>query len=1460
MKKFIALICMLAMIISVCAPLSVVNVSAAQTNYFAGFSCAGGAKISNGVLLMNAADSSMTATYSLKSADKYVLKFSMKLNSMGTSNGGVQIFNDGYRTGFYIRDDRLSMFAGQSTTYRPGVGYTWHEYRFEVDKVAGTSTLYFDNQLLGTTPMNTNSGASSVKFWAQGGHTLEVENFQFWNLDNSSTEGVVSHTTSPEYTESFVEDWKDKDIAPEWVIYDGKELDWDTENGVLNFDVVDGQTSVLYSAERPLKVTDNFDIEFDMQIREVLGATPQFAFKGGGFNTYFHHGGHKITTTPAETGAQFGIIAPHPNGEWHTYRLERRKAFMTLFMDGKEIHTMQMQPSSTQTYWRMNASGASNAVCRVSFGTFKYTAYFPEIEIEKPYVRSEYAVGSEVTLKAKIADEAVDYVDYYINGVNVGRGYKENQYEYIYKNAQAGAYAVTARLGDSESLAVEFFVKEPYDADVEFENKNITLGESAVVKIKAEDLISEYPISKVEYYVNNEYAGVSTAAPFALELKGLTVGTHSVHAKMTNASNGTYFLTEAMPMTVTAFNQKNVEINREYMIDYKSGGSGSINIEDGYFKLKMTHGTDKVTYETLDGTKTYDLGAGTYKAVVTSGTADVYYNGQFAFSFKMPRTTNKNIVDFSGVTDFSIGGTGVKSTFFTESWPGTANYDKSFGDFGIRHAFEYNPTDPVVGFNKRDNLVNYSVEFDKLDASDETLEYWDGEYHIKLEFKDGKIHTTRQDSMVNYVDRLPYTLEGTVEAGYYRLTVARGMCMLWRDNVWMGSWPACMEASKINLKRTMANPSASTIVAIKGTDDNYYHLEDFEGNTEMSYDAYWISEDAAKGTIAEDDGNKYLEVTGKGRYYLPGLSQNTNLKFRAKAATGSDFSFIGRYSPRYHIIRYGYDAEKAAWYAEFDDIDTYGGTKYGKKRFHFPGEFTFDQWHDFELYLDEFTIQLKCDGKTVIDTDEFYFNNRGFSLGVEINSGTVALDDVNYQGQGRASSGIKSITNNDGATYTDFYQQESGRIISTGRMDRYSDDEGETWSTPVATGTLGYTTNTIKTQEGWDLSVAQSSLKSWATITHPDGTKEGPFCVSERDARYRVSLNAILYQAKNGTIFYTTDEGGSENFGINGTYYSNDGGYTWHESTLMETANHGYNLQEIRIVDMPEEGRVRMYARSWTGFIQYVESTDGGKTFSQDFHSSEFLAAMCTFCVRRDVDEEQTYYAIFNYDSENSWSGRYSTPRNRLILAVSYDGCKTWEFAADLINLGDYPYGTHRNHSIDIFDGTIYIGYNGDGSEGLLYAIDTKELKSTVRFQECDERYFSGARVDEFSNRQSIIPKTTGRASIFGNYVDVEVDGTMVSADAMARATGALMTTNGSEMTFKFGEDGVVKFTDGATSYVMNGETVEFGSVIYKNGKMDIKAVSEIFDRPLYDGDHSWILFYNNEFYDVYEKEMANLV
>ena len=46
----------------------------------------------------------------------------------------------------------------------------------------------------------------------------------------------------------------------------------------------------------------------------------------------------------------------------------------------------------------------------------------------------------------------------------------------------------------------------------------------------------------------------------------------------------------------------------------------------------------------------------------------------------------------------------------------------------------------------------------------------------------------------------------------------------------------------------------------------------------------------------------------------------------------------------------------------------------------------------------------------------------------------------------------------------------------------------------------------------------KNRLKNWAYISKDEGkTWEGPFCVTEREAKYRTTLNGLLYQAKNGT-------------------------------------------------------------------------------------------------------------------------------------------------------------------------------------------------------------------------------------------------------------------------------------------------------------------------------------------------------
>ena len=104
---------------------------------------------------------------------------------------------------------------------------------------------------------------------------------------------------------------------------------------------------------------------------------------------------------------------------------------------------------------------------------------------------------------------------------------------------------------------------------------------------------------------------------------------------------------------------------------------------------------------------------GEYKIVVASGTADLYYNGQFAASWRMPRSDKTDFVTHSGIDSFVIGGSGVKTALYAEKWSGEAEYYRRLAN----------------------RAPNYSLEFDKTDASDEKILFYDGEYKIELEIR-----------------------------------------------------------------------------------------------------------------------------------------------------------------------------------------------------------------------------------------------------------------------------------------------------------------------------------------------------------------------------------------------------------------------------------------------------------------------------------------------------------------------------------------------------------------------------------------------------------------------------------------------------------------------------------------------------------------------------------------------------
>lgn len=1463
-RKITALVCVFVMMLTVIAPGTSVfaareascwNVSATESNV----------TFEDGVLMLDGTNGTAARwTYTVTFPESFTVKFSAKIHKSGTM--GIQIFDGAHRSGMYMRDDRVSPFGGTQAYY--AIGNDWHDYRVEVDK--GVQSIYIDNTLVTTQASQANTGASSFFFWGNEDTKMEVGYYSLQSYDGKpirlkSASYAGDYLPGDEYTEGFYQDWKTD--TGNWYLVDNPAVEWDKEEGVVRFDGSKGTQGGYYPMQHAVKFTKNFDWKWKMRIiRNVVG-TMQFKYAGDGLNSYFYvekrgkitgaqYWESLITGKASSQGMGIPIFLGDDWGDWVDYEIQRRGNYLTLLVDGGKVKTWRTYAGSVNPgilSYSLEGKGIGNMNSDLfEVGPVSYTPYLPTIDMTKPVYNSEYAQGTDVELQAT-ASEDVDYIDYYVDDVKVGRGYAPD-YTYILENVQVGTYNISAGVGDERSVASVMTVKPAFSATLQLSNEEIKYGASVEASIVSDELDASVAPVKVEYYVNGKLAATATTTkPFKATLKGMNVGTASVYAKVTNAQ-GVAQTTDTETVDVYTNGGESVKFGREYDISYKyESGTGKVEAEDGYFKLSIQNEGTTLKYLDADGTmkeyamnryKDYVTGYGEYRVITTSGYAEVYYNGQLLHSFYMPRTTAENKLSYSGVKDFRMTGSGCKYTLFSTDWAGEEYYTSDALNVGVYSA----------------------LEFDKTDLSDEVIDYYDGRYHIQLRFEDGKLYA-RDQGKTGCDIKEKFALENPAEVGYYRVNVTEGVCQVWCNNKLIGGFAGPLYAHKPQIIRQMTNPSASTFIEVKNLEDIYYHSEDFSGNKEMAAYDYWLKYDDVTASINSDNGKYFTTINSKseGKFYLNAFTKNNKFSAKVKVDSASNFYMLQRFFSIYYYTKLGYDFDKGVYFAEYDATGGNSAASIGLEREEFPGKFETGVWHDVEVITDETNLVMFVDGKKVIDTD-FWFVQSGCS-GFGVVNGTLHFTDVEYEGRGKVGSGALTVIDNSGSTYNDFVQLSDGRVasLSTRGGNRYTSDAGKTWTAQEKDGRFN-NTNVLQMADGRFASFVSNSNIAYVSFSDDDGVTMSAqeTLPLNHERSYLVIQNNFSNVAKNGRLLVSTDEGMSETSGKVAVYWSDDNGATWKESdTFFEETVNGINTQEASLIDMPEENHYRIFFRTDRNFIYYADSYDGCKTFDQmKMMPSPFKAPVCTFKIKRDIYEDQTYYALWTYDTENDWHNRYGCPRNRVALAVSRDGMKTWEFVQTVFDIGDYPIGLVRNYSLKIIEDTIYISMNGQSNEGFLMTIDKNKLKTTQRFEEVHQRTFYGTTSDEESYSLSVIPNKTGEAWILGNYETVEVqDGGMVAAESLAKAFKSEVVKSGNTVTFKIG-DGYVKFTEGSTSYDVNGTVTDFGSVCLKNGYVNIEACAKAFGRTITENKsgNGWVIWSDIIYTDYYREQLESLI
>lgn len=1456
MKKIISLICVLAILCTTCLTLMTVNVSAA---WWSKATLNGPSYVKDDVAHIFGEEAGVVSTMSFSvssTADKFSISFSMKVNNSKNAyfQGGTGV----YRYGFYIGETSV-------TTFDSGVRMAianmsdWHDYMLEVDSVNATQTLYVDEELAGSAPMHNFVGNRGLAIFGVSSVPVHLEITDFAVLAPQEYGDHLLKLTT-DYTPAFRQDWNE---VGGWMVEGEKYVTHYPEEGIIRLNV-DRENLTYRSIERPLRPPTNYDVEWRLKCPELADdkqpGDTALELSTDNRHTWIHIQEDNVTFN---NYGQDGLVPLYDGPiksvqynvghDWHTWKAEVRDDIITWYVDDKVLVSYEMLKGATNR-WHLCIfqQNLDTLTADVLIDWIEYTPYFEdELTMVSPRNGSEFDEGKPIDIKAQPAT-AVDAVEYYVNGVFAGRGEKAKGYLYTLNNLGVGTYKVSAKAGDEQTAEWSFTVKEASDAVLAVEKAKMTTAETAKLSVAAQNPAD---VKKAEFYANGKLIASDGAAPFEVAFAPTDAGTSSIFAQL-EMKDGTLLKSQTKAVDVKYHESKAFSVGQEYEVSYSVADSGSIQINDGYFGLSMKHQGGKLVYATSDGEKTYEnAGAGDYRAVVSAGYAEVYYNGHLLVTFYMPRATGKSLAK-GGITNLSVDGSGAKNTLYRKEWSGEANF-----------------TDMDAP-----NAQIFAFEFDKTDNSEETVCYNDGRFENILYFRNDGIYAKQQFLLGSEPTEIK--LSDEVKAGYYRLESGFGIMQLFCDNEFLGAYKANLTSKMPSVVRQMKNPSASTFVAVKDTKDVYYHSEDFEGKTEFAPEDYWqaiyetfrtaASDKLKTMKITDDQGNNYMNIKGKGAYILNAVDDNPNLKWRGMvtAPQGKAYVMLRRsFSDTHNKI--GYDFDKGEWFFE---MVTQAGAVTSVVKKADPDAFETRKWYDFELVCDGLDVILFKDGAEVFrgtltndNMQLIYYGRFGFG----VSDGDYNFDDVEYTGGAKATAGFVYTSTGavSGASgVSTFYKEGETVYASTVNDVIVSTDRGRTWSQVIKKAndeSKIYTGQLAELPDGTLVRIdtnGKGDAKNSSYISKDGGkTWQGPYPISGQG---HPGTNDRLNATLDGRVFVCLQEG-TEWYGLINVFYSDDGiNWTKSETTINTHNTGGVVPNEAFVVDTPRKDEVWVYARSNTGFVAYWVSKDNGKTFDLTTHNSQLMQAAVTPRIRRDKNNPDVYYAWFNQDSTAYAQSAINFPRTRPSLAVSYDGMESWHSIETVMESTKWPVSRTSDSTMSLLDGQIYWRTtNQDAQGGVFMGVqDVDKVKVSMRLPSFHERVFWGYdALDDFMVNHVVLPKTSGKAWVYGGYANVKTNADGFDAETAEKVFGVQAEQSGNTVVLKLG-DGKITFTDGKNAYDINGVSVETEKAALNGGYMDAEILCGIFGKVYKETEKAHIIMHDAEAVDVYQDMIENFI
>ncbi len=1452
MKKLTVLFLTLCMLLTsvIALPLSV---DAAEDDWTKGWSMLGVSKRQDGNLVFESKPGELA--YATKSheflTNDFDIEFTLQVKKYdGSLQHHVQVGTPTHRLHWYVTETGINVeVANGSSAKREIVPYEvgTSEHDFRVVSYNGVCDMYIDGYYTKTYNLRSFTAAGDTLYFrtdgSTGGGHMIVTNVKFNDphsfKDATPTEEVLPETNQEKVVADSFEYHFDgtEDYKTDWNLRGN----WHVEDGYLGG--YSDSLSYVSSFRYIENFGDDFTFEAKMRFPSTLGNTSGMNFTWGDKVVLFRMRPHDIfvhTSGGTFFSDEFDMSDPE---KWYDFKVEsydnreRIRAYVNgvCVADVKSYESVERGtyvPAPKDKYWYFYCAGFPELPCAMQFDWVKFTSwnYENNISVEGPFEGAEYYEGQEVNVSASV-DKGLDIpsVSYKINGQEVATG-QAPDYKATLKDLPEGKYSLTAEYGEEVSKAINFEIFPAIKGNIS--TKDVGKNKMEVSLGSIQDTRNQ--IASVEYVLDGVSSVKAFSKPYRATISNVSADAHSLTAVFWS-KDGIY-LGEITQTILPDLSGDKVTQNYSNEISYSvvgESGSATVYVGNGTHLVEMTHTPDGVVYQTANGEEIFEGGLGRYTILTDGPFADVYWNGQLAFSYIL----KKDDVILKKTQE-----SGISFENFTVTIP--ENRKNYFVQRNLNTKNAFYVLDDITAWNNVDFVADQKDEF--------VLSFNDGYYYTKLIMKEGKFYTWsvfEENSEPEVREFLEVAPEGK---NYYRIEIGCGMVRFYINGKWTESFRAVPTVGDAQLGVNVTKGELDYL-SVNDYTDIYLYQEDFKNTAQYEPLKYW-TRDKLQALINEKYGIMTLVAADAEDAFAELYAYAGEAELSAEldlTQCDGGFWFVANHSIEEEYTKVGYNAVTE----KFEIVDVMGSDTALNRTVikEVDGELPLKKTIQVKLVLDETgtgkKVSLFVDGKEVLSHEEddimIPMTQRG-KIGFMLTKASANIYNVSYRGDAKPLLNAHSNNPTTGSTSNfDLIENDDGVVLVNSKEYWATTDGGRTYTKKAASGLQGVDFEELENGEVLSIKMISKTLDNGFTRSRfiasisQDGGKSyeevGTVCDWQG---YVTTTGNRVYQGESGRIYFMRSLEGSENDGSFIVDYSDDNGRTWKPSETIDYLDVGGTTHEPKMIEL-QDGHCILFIRSEFGATILLDSYDYGETWDEEHpRMLPFFTSANAFNVEQDHENRNEIYIGWPYDNANL-GGLIQYPRTRWAVAKSSDWGETWEYIGTTMEYTRHE-ASHYNMCFNIskdyiVHNSVSLAESGDHTPerylkwGGRIVFTDRDQVATKRFERLHLRYPTqvddkAAITMEQATENLVVNKENGRVIYKGNLLENGGYQDGILAEYAAAAVGARLEKNDKGVNLTCGDAKV---------------TFEDDSVLIHDGKVYIKLknLAENFGRSFAEKD-----------------------